>query len=150
MYFVLKTAFWLSLVILLIPADPETAEDTGNPDISSLQAISAAQQAYVDMTRFCERSPLACETGSAAVEMFGAKARTGARMVYEYLDPAREGARNTAGSEAVSAAPSKASTRTDEAVLHTGSTRADPAHGTLTPADRQPEWVPPAPTRKPV
>ncbi|AXS39932.1 hypothetical protein D1F64_07520 [Breoghania sp. L-A4] len=148
MFFILRTAFWLSLVVLLIPADPETKAQSKEADISSLQAIGAAQQAYVDMTRFCERNPMTCETGGAAVEIFSAKARTGARMVYEYLGPGDNTDRTP-----VSASRDMASGPSDRE-LFTGSTAArpsnGPANGTLTPADLQPEWTVPAPLRKPV
>lgn len=163
MFFLLRTAFWLSLVILLIPADDDGNQEVSEPEISTFQAIGAAQQTYVDMTRFCERNPVACETGASAVEIFAAKARSGARMVYEYLDP--QGANDTdAGETAVGAAPASAADsrpatsdvasrepRSDRN-LHTGSTGTGPrgVRDTLTPSDRQPSWVPPAPVRKPV
>lgn len=150
MFFILRTAFWLSLVVLLIPADPETKAQSGETDISSMQAIGAAQQAYVDMTRFCERNPLTCETGGAAVEIFGAKARTGARIVYDYLGPSDETPDSQTAS--ISNASNRAATPEsfDDRNLHTGSTNPRTQSDTLTPADRSPDWAPPAPVRKPV
>lgn len=149
MYFMIKTAFWLSLVILLIPADPETKADSGDPDISSVQAIGAAQQAYVDMTRFCERNPMPCETGGAALDIFEAKARTGARMVYEYLGPA--GNADNSQSEMPARLPDATlASGNGDRNLHTGSTKIRIKQDTLSPADRQPAWTAPAPLRKPV
>ncbi len=154
MYFLFKTAFWLSLVILLVPADPETKAQSDEPDISSLQAIGAAQQAYVDMTMFCKRNPQTCETGGAALDIFEAKARTGARMVYDYLGPNDQTADSAQKKPSETAVLGSRDTQTDRN-LHTGSTNSHGNRGatssdTLTPFDRQPQWAVPAPIRKPV
>ena len=87
MFFLLRAAFWLSLVILLIPADPtEVPKSDGARSVSTFEAIGAAHSTYEDHKGFCGRNPGACETGKAALDGFGAKARTGARWVYEQLD----------------------------------------------------------------
>lgn len=159
MYFLIKTAFWLSLVILLIPADPETKAQPGEADISSMQAISAAQQTYVDMMLFCERNPLTCETGGAALDIFEAKARTGARIVYDYLG-ADDDSQDTSSERGADSQSEKAVARNrgseSDRNLHTGSTKSRENHGvaspsdTLTPDDRQLKWSVPAPIAKPV
>ena len=82
--FLIKTAFWLSLVILLIPGNPETGEEA--PRVGALQALSAAQATVADMTAFCDRNPDVCTTGGAAFKVFADKARNGARMIYKYFD----------------------------------------------------------------
>ena len=40
--FLVRTAFWLSIVVLLIPADAETGEQA--PRVSALEALSAARK----------------------------------------------------------------------------------------------------------
>lgn len=86
MFFLLRVAFWLSLVILLIPADPSDQAATKGRNVSTFEAIGAAQAAFDDAKGFCGRNPSACDVGRTALDGFGAKARTGARWVYEQLD----------------------------------------------------------------
>ena len=84
MFFLLRTAFWLSVVVLFLPAAPP-------PDGQVLRAVGtdeallAAQAAVKDAAGFCARNPQACETGTAALLAFGQKAQTGARWVYEFI-----------------------------------------------------------------
>ena len=87
MFFLLRVAFWLSLVILLIPADPQiAAERKQGRDVSTFEAIDAAQSAYQDVKGFCGRNPTTCDVGRSALDTFAAKAKTGARWVYQQLD----------------------------------------------------------------
>jgi hypothetical protein len=83
--FLLKTVFWLSLVILLIPAGKETSA-AGQGGVSKFEALSAAQAVWNDLSAFCERNQEACETGNQLVSQFGDKALNGAKMFYGYLD----------------------------------------------------------------
>ncbi len=85
MFFLLRTAFWIGLVILLLPIDTG-ANETGDSGISPFQALMAAQSTVSDLSGFCERNPATCETGEKALVSLGAKARESARLVYEYLD----------------------------------------------------------------
>jgi hypothetical protein len=83
--FLLKTVFWLSLLILLIPAGNDTRA-SGRGEISGVEAISAVRAVWSDFSSFCERNREACETGDRLVTRFGDKARNGARMLRESLD----------------------------------------------------------------
>ncbi|PTW57680.1 hypothetical protein C8N35_110159 [Breoghania corrubedonensis] len=152
MFFLLRTAFWLSLVILLIPADASTG-DNDKTQISALQALGAAQQTYVDMTRFCERNTTACEAGGAALEVFGAKARTGARMIYQYLDPEGRAPDATAtgsiNADTAGTAGAPSASRYPDKPETAAGTAAPLDSGTLTARDRAPAWVPPLPQDKP-
>ncbi|MCV0427428.1 MAG: DUF5330 domain-containing protein [Roseibium sp.] len=85
MFFLLRTAFWLTLVLVLIPlgsGHERTAEETVDP----VSAFLAAQAAVSDIGGFCHRNPQACETGGDALSAIGSRARDGARIVYEFLD----------------------------------------------------------------
>ena len=103
--FLIRTAFWLSLVILLIPTGESDSVMSGTGDsasnVSAFEAISAAQTTVSDLAGFCGRNPETCETGSAAFKLFGKKAAHGAQMVYEYI--AEAGAEGLSPSEALSA-----------------------------------------------
>ncbi len=80
--FLLRSAFWLTVVILLIPADPQSGEA---PRITVLNALAAAQATVADLSGFCERNPDVCTKGSAAAELLAEKAGNGVEMVYRYL-----------------------------------------------------------------
>jgi hypothetical protein len=83
--FFIRLAFWLSLVVLLIPVNPEDLPQGSRP-VSTMEMLGTAQTAVNDLSRFCERNPSACETGGEVLSQFGVKARTGARELYEFLD----------------------------------------------------------------
>ncbi|WP_370674788.1 DUF5330 domain-containing protein [Pleomorphomonas sp. PLEO] len=89
MMFLLRTAFWLSVVIFLIPVD-HTAEQQAQTarvqPIGALEAATAAQATFSDMSGFCGRNPTACEIGGRVATTFLLKAQTGARMVYDFID----------------------------------------------------------------
>lgn len=87
MFFLLRTTFWIALVILLLPIDTGENDDK-SAAISPIDAIVAAQSTVSDISGFCSRNPSTCETGGHALQAFGAKARESARLVYEYLDDA--------------------------------------------------------------
>ena len=85
MFFLLRTAFWLTLVLVLIPLG--SSKDEGETTkVDPIAAYSAASAAVSDIGGFCSRNPQACETGGDAIAMIGARARDGARIVYEFLD----------------------------------------------------------------
>ncbi len=114
MMFLLRTAFWLSVVIFLIPVDQaaeQKAETAQVQPIGALEAASAAQATLSDMSGFCGRNPTACDIGGRIANTFMLKAQTGARMVYDFID----------------------SSLADKA-------GADVDHGTLTATDLTPAW----------
>jgi len=84
MSFLIRAAFWLSLVILILPAEP--GSEQSDASLSTTQAISAAQAALSDFTGFCSRQPDVCAAGEVALDSFAAKARYGAKQLYVYLD----------------------------------------------------------------
>ncbi len=116
MFFLLRTAFWLSIVILLLPADP-AKRDSARPQLGTLETLGVAQAALEDARGFCARRPEACEAGSLALYSFGEKAQYGAKLVYEFLS-------DKLGNE-----PAKQSEATER-----------PGRHNLTPADVSPAW----------
>lgn len=95
MFFLMRVAFWLSLVILLIPADPSETPKSGRT-VSTFEAVGAAHAAYEDARGFCGRNPGTCDVGQVAIETFSAKARTAANWVYHQLDGKEPGPVTTA------------------------------------------------------
>jgi hypothetical protein len=84
MFFLLRMAFWLGLVLVLLPRDA-TPESDKLPQVGASQAISAATAAVSDMTQFCTRQPAACEVGGQAAAVIGHRAQDGARKLYRII-----------------------------------------------------------------
>jgi hypothetical protein len=141
MWFLLRMAFWLGLVLVLLPRD-KNAESQKLPQISAQEAVQAATAAVSDMTQFCKRQPSACEVGGQAATVIGARAQEGARKIYQMMKPAE--------TDRKSSEPEKKPAEADKkAPDHTGSIggdEADPAplemasQDTLTPNDLLADW----------
>jgi hypothetical protein len=130
MFFLLRMAFWLGLVLVLLPRDkaPETAKA---PQIGASEAISAATAAVSDMTQFCKRQPAACEVGGQAASVIGQRAQGGARKLYEIITEKRPPDHTGSIDGGADAEPSSGETATRD---------------TLTPDDLVARWhAPPAP-----
>ena len=155
MWFLVRTAFWIGLVLVFLPVDwgmlkggaeppppPTTeaqdlytSESAADITVSPWQALDAAQTALSDLSGFCSRNASACETGATALSAVAIKARDGARFIVEFLD--RQigddgGAHETHVSPRDEASPERA-------------TNDVPSGGpaltnTLTAADRLPPW----------
>jgi len=83
MLFLVRAAFWLSIVIVLLPT-PDSVK-IPESSIGTAQAVSAASATVSDMGQFCVRQPEACDVGSAALTQFAHKAQASAKWVYEFL-----------------------------------------------------------------
>lgn len=111
--FLLRAAFWLSIVVFLIPGDP--ASGTVAPRISVLDALIATRGAIADLSGMCDRQPEVCANGGAALTAFGARAHEGVALLYQVLG--------------------------DRFASPAAGTPATPApSGTLTPVDAAPVW----------
>src|ERR1700726_1047548 len=88
MFFLLRMAFWLGLVLVLLPRD-KTPESEKAPQIGATEAVQAATAAMSDMTQFCKRQPAACEVGGQAATVIGQRAQDGARKLYQIITDKR-------------------------------------------------------------
>jgi hypothetical protein len=125
MFFLLRVAFWLSLVVMLLPTKETQPNAAAGPAISATDALGAAAAAVADMRQFCTRQPDACTVGAQAAHAFGEKAQAGARMVYELIaDTAKDGEADKPAAQGAGG-------------------------DTLTATDRAPSWrgPPPAPAK---
>ena len=84
MFFLLRMAFWLGLVLVLLPRD-KTPESEKLPQIGASEAVSAATAAVSDMGQFCKRQPAACEVGGQAATVIGQRAKDGAQKLYKII-----------------------------------------------------------------
>ena len=131
MFFLLRMAFWLGLVLILLPTGSSQQAVPANA-VNASEAISAASATVGDLRQFCSRQPDACTVGAHVATELGYKAQAGAKMLYDVLsqalaskEPAKEtgtGMPKSTGSLANGAA----------------------SQNTLTPADLVPAWRGPA------
>ena len=134
MFFLLRLAFWLGLVLLLLPtgggAQRGAASDS---NVSASQAISAASATVGDLRGFCSRQPDACNVGSQVATTLGYRAQAGAKMLYDVLNEAL--------------APQGSEMNHGDAIKQPAERVERASQGTLTPADLAPAWRGP-PARK--
>lgn len=129
MFFLLRVAFWLSIVLVLLPSGDYRTKGQ-EPRIGPAEAVSAATAAVSDLSGFCGRQPGACEVGGQAAIAFGQRAQAGARYLFDVLHD--------------SLAPSETGS-----VPHANDGKAQRSQHTLTPADLKPEWRTPLPQKDP-
>ncbi len=128
MFFLLRMAFWLTVVCVLLPSGASTT----SPDaqIDATQAASLATAAVSDVRGFCDRQPDACEVGGKVAVALGHKAEAGARTLFEFI----------------AAKFNEKSAPADKAAANLASTSpATPVSGTLTQGDMAPAWQAPVP-----
>jgi Family of unknown function (DUF5330) len=88
MFFLLRMAFWLGLVLVLLPRE-RSPESDKLPQVGASEAVSAATAAVSDMSQFCKRQPAACEVGGQAATAIGQRAQAGARKLYQIITDKR-------------------------------------------------------------
>ena len=122
MFFLLRMAFWLGLVLVLLPRE-KTPDSDKLPQINAQEAVQAATAAVSDMSQFCKRQPQACGVGGQAVTVIGHRAQEGARKVYQIITDRPETTdkpEKAAGSEKL-IGPVKPATADKRSPDHTGS-----------------------------
>lgn len=97
--FLLRSAFWLTLVILLLPADPDTGEA---PRVTIAHAMDAMRATVADLSGFCDRNPDVCATGTAAFHMVAEKTGAGIDLVIRTI---RGDAEAPSGADTLDMAP---------------------------------------------
>ena len=128
MRFLLRLAFWLGVVLVVLPSIG--SQTMPNSQIGTFDALAAAKAAIGDLQLFCERQSEACNIGSQAAVVIGHRAQAGAKMLYEFLNE-QFGPQETGSVGAAGAPAAKASQQS------------------LTPDDLAPAWRGPQPRRDP-
>jgi len=126
MFFLLRMAFWLTVVCVLLPSGTKSTSPDANVDAK--QAVTLASAAVSDVRGFCDRQPDACVVGGKVAIALGHKAEAGARTIYEF----------------VTTKLSEKSTPAEKTAAKVVSVPA-PGQGTLTASDVQPAWHAPVP-----
>jgi hypothetical protein len=125
MFFLLRMAFWMSVVLVLLPSGGSQRTPTApSSELGAVETLSAASATVSDMSGFCSRQPDACAIGSQAAAALGQRAQAGAKMVYDFIS--ERGAPRETGS--VTTRPTRPSAP------------AAKSQDTLTAADLAPAW----------
>ncbi len=85
MGFLIRMAFWFSLVLLALPLGVGPGED-GQQSVGPIQALFAAREAVGDIAGLCERKPDVCETGKSAMYTITVRAKETARIAAAMID----------------------------------------------------------------
>ena len=88
MWFLIKTAFWFSIVLIMLPIfDQEaTSRLQGEKGVELTDALGAAAGALSYVGAMCNEKPEVCVKGAETFSTLGSRAREGARVAYTYLD----------------------------------------------------------------
>ena len=114
--FLFRLAFWLSVILVLLPADEQ----------QQARLYGAATSAFERATTFCDRNAETCATASEAWSSLRKKAEFGYRLARDLANK-RQGT-----DEASTPPPPGAASKVD-------------SRGTLSPMDMQPAWRGPGP-----
>lgn len=158
MFFLLRMAFWIGLVLVLLPHDKTPDADKG-PQVSAGDAVIAATAAVSDMSQFCTRQPTACAVGGQAASVLAVRVQAGAKKALDFIAERTEKSDKVEASDKAETAEKiplppekprknaidKRSTADKKNPDHTGSIdtpEEDPAtpHDTLTPDDLAIQW----------
>lgn len=131
MFFLLRMAFWLGLVLALLPGD-EARQPAPATNVDVSDALSATRATVRDVKGFCTREPDACTVGEQVATAIGYRVLAGGKMLYQLFQGAM--AAHDGGAQSADAPTSTAGTSAPEPASQT----------TLTPADLAPHWRGPA------
>lgn len=87
MGFLIRFAFWFSLVLLALPFDVGP-DGSGRESVNPIQALLAARDAVGDIAGMCDRQPDVCETGASAIHTVTERARIAARLAATMIEDA--------------------------------------------------------------
>jgi len=103
MGFLIRLAFWFSLVLLALPFDVGPDEQ-GRESVNPIQALIAAREAVGDIAGICERKPDVCETGASAVHTISERAKQTARIAATLIEDTPTGQAEPATTGSISSA----------------------------------------------
>lgn len=88
MWFLIKGAFWFSLVLVLLPLfdTDATQKLEQGPAVELGDTVSAASEAISYLSAMCLQKPDVCEKGAETFVALGHRAREGAHVAYKMLD----------------------------------------------------------------
>jgi hypothetical protein len=146
MFFLLRMAFWLTVVCVLLPSGSKPG--TAGPQIDAAQAVTLASAAVSDVRGFCDRQPQACVVGGKVAVALGHKAEAGARTLFQFVTDRLADNGTTKLADSTASMPTGSTSAQRTAHMVPVSTRELPTakeRGTLKAADLHPSWHAPVP-----
>jgi Family of unknown function (DUF5330) len=131
MLFLIRTAFWLMIIVLLLPTDAQQRSEV----------YGTAQAAVNDVATFCDRNPETCARGKDAFGVFVQKAQFGARMLMDLINGRTESSEEEAPS---SEGRSLFEPASFDVSASPASQASHASQDTLSPEDREEAWSGPA------
>ncbi len=77
--FVLRSIFWLSTLVMILPASPDGSVPP--PRVNIIHTAYAVRALLQDVAGACDRNPDACRTSREALTLLTQKVETGASIV---------------------------------------------------------------------
>jgi hypothetical protein len=143
MMFLIRSAFWLMIIILLLPTDEQQQS----------KVYGTAEATVKDVVTFCDRNPDTCTTGRDAFQVLVQKAEFGARFLMGFIkEQTGAGSDDSAFDEPASdeSAPDESASSDAPGGSASGIAPASWDNGvsqdTLSPEDREAAWTGPAGT----
>ena len=145
MMFLIRAAFWLIILVLLLPTDEQQQSEV----------YGTAQAAVKDVSGFCSRNPGVCNTGKDAFDVFVHKAQFGAELIMGFIREQTGGAAGDSETPSAEGSPAADNASAEDAnVAQAGigpwtvtPVTAEPANveainsqNTLNPDDLAPAW----------
>jgi hypothetical protein len=153
--FLIRTAFWLIILILLLPTNEQQQSEV----------YGTAQAAVKDVSGFCDRNPKVCDMGKDAFDVFVQKAQFGGEILMAFIKEqtgiAADGAATAPGTDdsvAPADAPPQPSSLDQSSAADIGSWKVAPvtvepvstddsfSQDTLSNDDLRPAWNGPSGT----
>jgi hypothetical protein len=87
-WFLIRGAFWFSLVLVMLPIFDNDASSRlkAEDGVELTDALGAAAGAISYIGSLCSEKPEVCVKGAETFSTLGSRAREGARVAYTYLD----------------------------------------------------------------
>ncbi len=117
----IRTAFWLTLIILLLPANEREQQEV----------YGTAGATVRDLKTFCLRNPGVCQKSTNLFDTFSQKAQFGAKLVMDFV--------KEASTDDTSAAFDDNRSKRKRSVFGRRPQDTD-TQSTLTPSDMEPAW----------
>jgi Family of unknown function (DUF5330) len=84
MWFLIRTSFWFSLVLLALPLG--SPDNKSGAALGMSDALLAARSAAADLSGLCARNADTCETGRKVAGEVARRAQKAAQLAAQYVD----------------------------------------------------------------
>ncbi len=88
--FILKSAFFLGIVAMLLPGGGQ-GDEAGRNQVDIFSTFVGAQAAIADLSSFCDRAPAACDAGGNLARFAGERIGDGIALAYNLVETERDG-----------------------------------------------------------